>query len=70
MIYFIATFVVFLLVIVFMALGVLFVRKRIQGSCGGLSSIGIEKSCDCEETCDDHKTLYQIQEPTEPLREK
>ena len=59
------TFCVFFLVIVCMAIGVLFGRKRIQGSCGGLASVGIEKSCDCEEVCDDHKTLYQIQEPTQ-----
>ncbi|MEL0659740.1 (Na+)-NQR maturation NqrM [Psychromonas arctica] len=48
-----------------MALSVIFCRKRIQGSCGGLSNIGIEKNCDCEEVCDDHRTLYQIQEPSE-----
>lgn len=53
-----------------MALGVIFGRKRIQGSCGGLSSIGIEKSCDCEEVCDDHRTLYQIQEPSESFQSK
>ena len=62
---FIITFLVFLVVILLMALGVLFGRHRIQGSCGGLASVGIEKSCDCEEVCDDHKTLYQIQEPTQ-----
>ena len=67
---FIITFAVFLLVIVFMALGVFFGRSRIQGSCGGLSSLGIEKSCDCEEVCDDHKTLYQIQEPSESSQSK
>lgn len=67
---FLITFFVFLLVITFMALGVLFGRKRIQGSCGGLSSIGIDKNCDCEEVCGDHKTLYQIQEPSESLHGK
>ena len=53
-----------------MALSVIFGRKRIQGSCGGLSSIGIEKNCDCEEVCDDHRTLYQIQEPSESFQSK
>jgi hypothetical protein len=62
---FIITFAVFLVVIIFMAIGVMFGRKRIQGSCGGLASVGIEKSCDCEDTCDEHKTLYQIQEPNQ-----
>ena len=58
---FIITFFVFLLVIIFMGLGVIFGQKRIKGSCGGLASVGIEKSCDCEEVCDEHKTLNQIQ---------
>jgi len=64
------TLFVFLLVIIFMTLGVIFSRKRIQGSCGGLSSIGIEKSCDCEEGCNDHRMLYQIQEPSELSQSK
>ena len=60
---FIITFFIFLLVIVAMAIGVIFGRKRIQGSCGGLASVGIEKSCDCEVTCEQKQALYQIQEP-------
>lgn len=60
---FIVTFVIFLLVVVAMAVGVIFGRKRLQGSCGGLSSVGIEKSCDCDTVCEEHQTLYQIQEP-------
>ena len=62
---FVITFFVFLLVIVAMAVGVIFGRKRIQGSCGGLASVGIEKSCDCETVCKEQPTLYQIQEPQE-----
>ena len=62
---FIVAFVVFLLVVVAMAIGVIMGGKRIKGSCGGLSSVGIDKSCDCETVCDEHQTtLYQIQEPT------
>lgn len=60
---FIITFFIFLLVIIAMALGVIFGRKGLQGSCGGLASVGIEKSCDCEKGCDEHQPLYQIQEP-------
>ena len=60
---FIITFFVFLLVVIARAIGVIFGKKRIQGSCGGLSNVGIEKSCDCEEVCDEHQTLYQIKEP-------
>jgi hypothetical protein len=55
MIYFIATFIVFLAVILAMAIGYIINRKTISGSCGGLSSVGIEKECDCPEPCDRRK---------------
>ncbi|MDD9173955.1 (Na+)-NQR maturation NqrM [Aliivibrio finisterrensis] len=58
------TFGVFVLVILLMALGVIFGRKEIQGSCGGLNNVGVDKVCNCETTCDEHK-LYQISEPSE-----
>ena len=58
------TFGAFILVILLMALGVIFGRKEIQGSCGGLNTVGVNKVCNCEITCDDHK-LYQISEPSE-----
>ncbi|GGP36393.1 (Na+)-NQR maturation NqrM [Shewanella sp. MF05960] len=62
---FIITFTVFLVFFAVMALGVFLGRKPIQGSCAGLANVGIEKSCDCEVTCEEHKPLYQIQEPTQ-----
>ena len=40
---FVATFVIFALVILGMSLGYLVKRKSIQGSCGGISSLGLEK---------------------------
>jgi hypothetical protein len=55
MIYFIATFMVFLLVILAMAIGYIFNNKTIGGSCGGLASVGIEKECDCPAPCDNRK---------------
>ena len=55
MIYFIATFMVFLLVIVAMSIGYIFNKKTIGGSCGGLASVGIDKECDCPEPCDNRK---------------
>jgi len=60
---FIISFFVFLLVVLMMAIGVIFARKKLKGSCGGLASIGIEKSCDCEEVCENEPRLYQIKEP-------
>ncbi|EKO3483134.1 (Na+)-NQR maturation NqrM [Vibrio fluvialis] len=56
----------FLILVVLMSIGVLMRRKPIQGSCGRLSSVGVDKVCDCETTCEEHQSkLYQIQEPTE-----
>ncbi|WP_446698488.1 (Na+)-NQR maturation NqrM [Atlantibacter hermannii] len=52
---FIASFAIFLLVMFGMSLGVLMKRKALQGSCGGISSLGMEKVCDCPEPCDARK---------------
>ncbi|MDO6528342.1 (Na+)-NQR maturation NqrM, partial [Motilimonas sp. 1_MG-2023] len=46
MTYFLATFVVFVLVIASMSVGYIFQKKAVSGSCGGLGSIGIDKECD------------------------
>lgn len=55
MIYFIATFVVFLVVITAMSIGYIVNKKTIGGSCGGLASVGIDKECDCPEPCENRK---------------
>ena len=52
---FIATFILFLVAFLGMSLGYIIKRKSIQGSCGRLSSIGVEKVCDCPEPCDARK---------------
>ncbi|NLS12929.1 (Na+)-NQR maturation NqrM [Vibrio sp. SM6] len=58
-------FVAFLTVILLMSLGVIFHNKRIQGSCGGLNNVGVDKECNCETTCaNEPRQLYQIQEPS------
>jgi uncharacterized protein len=58
------TFLLFLSVIILMAIGVIFKRSSIQGSCGGLSTIEIERDCNCDTVCNSHKkNLYQIGEP-------
>ncbi len=57
-------FAAFMILILLMAIGVLMHRQSIKGSCGGLSSIGIERACDCVDVCEEHrKQLYQISEP-------
>lgn len=70
MIYFIATFVVFLLVIVAMAIGYIFNKKTIGGSCGGLASVGIDKECDCPEPCDNRKKKNAEEERAAKFKEQ
>lgn len=55
MVTFLLTFAIIVLVIFGMSLGWLIKRKSIQGSCGGISSLGMEKVCDCPEPCDARK---------------
>ena len=52
---FLATFAIFILVVFGMSLGYLVKRKTLQGSCGGISSLGLDKDCDCPEPCDARK---------------
>ncbi len=52
---FLITFATFIAVIAAMAVGYIFQRKIVQGSCGGLGAVGIEKVCNCPEPCDARK---------------
>lgn len=65
--YFIATFVVFLCVIIAMSIGYIVNQKTIGGSCGGLASVGIDKECDCPEPCDNRKEKEAKAERTKKL---
>ncbi|MCW8878985.1 MAG: (Na+)-NQR maturation NqrM [Kangiellaceae bacterium] len=56
---FLITFVLMLIVIMIMAVGYIFQRKKIKGSCGGISDLGLEKVCDCDEPCDKRKELMR-----------
>ena len=42
----------FLVIAAAMAVGYIFQQKTLAGSCGGLSSMGIEKACDCDNPCE------------------
>jgi len=58
---FLLTFAMFVLVVFGMSLGWLIKRKSIQGSCGGISSLGMEKVCDCPEPCDARKKRIALE---------
>ncbi len=49
---FIATFVIFALVILGMSLGYPVKRKSIQWQLRWISALGLEKVCDCPQPCD------------------
>lgn len=51
MIYFLVTFAFMLIVVVIMAIGVIFGRRAIKGSCGGAGN----GECVCVEKCDKRK---------------
>lgn len=58
---FLLTFILMLFVIAIMAIGYILQRKKILGSCGGISNLGLEKICDCEEPCEKKKKLMRYQ---------
>lgn len=56
---FFITFAIMLIVVAIMAVGYIFQQKKIKGSCGGISDLGLEKVCDCDEPCDKRKELMR-----------
>lgn len=56
---FLLTFLIMLIVVTIMAIGYIFQKKKIKGSCGGISELGLEKVCDCDEPCDKRKELLK-----------
>ena len=57
---FILSFLVVSMVFLALALGVIFGRKPISGSCGG--SKGLNSDCSCKEPCTKRVELMKIQE--------
>jgi uncharacterized protein len=52
-------------IVALMAIGVIFSRKPIKGSCGGLAQLDIERECNCKDVCEGQsRKLYQISEPS------
>jgi uncharacterized protein len=56
---FIIAFILMLVIVAIMAIGYVFQKKEIKGSCGGISDLGLEKVCDCDEPCDKRKELIK-----------
>ncbi|MCF7965318.1 (Na+)-NQR maturation NqrM [Methylobacter sp. Wu8] len=54
MAYFLVTFVFMAVVVAIMAVGVIFGRRAIKGSCGGVANGG---DCVCVEKCDKRKKM-------------
>lgn len=52
MMMFLITFGFFLVIGAAMAVGYIFQKKTLAGSCGGLASVGIEKACNCDNPCE------------------
>lgn len=65
---FIVIFLMFFSMIVLMAVGVMFKRKPISGSCGGLGGVGIEKACDCDDPCDKRLAKMQAEQIEHPIQ--
>ncbi|KGK43366.1 ApbE family protein [Nitrincola sp. A-D6] len=61
---FFITLVILLLLTLGMSVGVIMGRKPIAGSCGGMSSLGMETACDIcggdKEICDDEDEKQRI----------
>ena len=50
----------FLVVALGMAVGYIFQKKTLAGSCGGLATVGIEKSCNCDNPCEKRQERERI----------
>jgi uncharacterized protein len=57
---FLITFAFFFVVVVAMAVGYIFQNKTLAGSCGGLASVGIDKSCNCDNPCEKRQERDRI----------
>jgi hypothetical protein len=64
---FIAAFVVLLLFFLLMSIGYIVKKKVVEGSCGGLGVLGIEKACDCDDPCDKRKRRMEKEQARNEL---
>ncbi|OOF71288.1 (Na+)-NQR maturation NqrM [Rodentibacter caecimuris] len=50
------TLIAFVAIILLMSIGFIIKKQSLKGSCGGISTLGMKKVCDCEEPCDNLKS--------------
>ncbi|WP_163937511.1 (Na+)-NQR maturation NqrM [Paraferrimonas sp. SM1919] len=67
---FIAAFVLLLTLVVLMSVGYIFKRKSMASSCGGISSLGMKKVCDCDDPCDNRKAKMAKEEQKRKMLEE
>lgn len=58
------TFGFFIAIVIAMSIGFIVKGKELKGSCGGISALGMDKMCDCEEPCDNLKSKIEKGEAT------
>lgn len=58
---FLVTFGIIVLLVLLMAIGVIFGRKPITGSCGGYKAIDVECAAGCKNPCDKRLARMQAQ---------
>lgn len=66
---FLVTFGVIVLLVLLMAVGVLFGRKPIAGSCGGYKALDIECAAGCKKPCDKRLARMKAQQEAAALEE-
>ncbi|MCL1141486.1 (Na+)-NQR maturation NqrM [Shewanella gaetbuli] len=66
---FFAAFVVLLVFFLLMSIGYIVKKKAVEGSCGGLGVLGIEKACDCDDPCDKRKRRMAEEERRQKLEQ-
>ncbi|MBE8167231.1 MAG: (Na+)-NQR maturation NqrM [Shewanella sp.] len=67
---FIAAFVVLLTFFLLMSIGFLIKKKAVEGSCGGLGALGIEKACDCDDPCDRRKRRIEKEQERQDMLQR
>lgn len=66
---FLVTFSVIALLVLIMAVGVIFGRKPIAGSCGGYKALEVECAAGCKNPCDKRLARMKAQAEAEQAKE-